>query len=534
MIYLLPHLIREVANKAPGHSAIRCRGQEVSYRELVERANALANTLIDLGVKRGDRVGILLNKSLECAIAVYGIMTAGAVYVPLDPSAPSARLEFVIRNCGIRHMVSESSKQKALQALFAAGVELDAVIGVAVLEGSTYRTVPWEIVNAYPTTAPATGVTEQDLCYILYTSGSTGIPKGIMHTHRSALAWAEVSAATYGLCSADVISNYAPLHFDLSTLDYYGGARAGATTVIIPEEYTKLPASLASLIEQERLTLFYTVPMALIQLARPGVLDGRNFSELRQVLFGGEPMPIKHLRALQQRLPHVNFVNVYGPTETNGCTHYPISDLQPHDDESLPIGKPYDNVEAVVVDDQEQPVAPGEVGELLIRSPTMMRGYWGRPDLNETAFSYRPLNSGLPDIFHRTGDLVSVREDGNLRFLGRKDRQIKSRGCRVDLDEVETALLAHHEVDEAAVYPVPDPDGSLVIHAAVIPKPDRSITTNELTMFLREALPPYAVPVALALRVSFPRTSSGKIDRRRLQIEAHSQEPGGQAHAVAR
>jgi amino acid adenylation domain-containing protein len=533
MIYLLPHLIREVAAVAPDRVAIRCRGQNLTYGDLEQRSNALANTLIDLGVRKGDRVGILLNKSLECAVAVYGIMTAGAVYVPLDPSAPSARLEFVIRDCGIRHLVSESAKHKTLQALFAGGVELEAIVGVASLEGPTYRTVTWESVNEREATSPATGVTEQDLCYILYTSGSTGIPKGIMHTHRSALAWAEVSAAAYGLGPRDVISNYAPLHFDLSTLDYYGGARAGATTVIIPEEYTKLPASLASLIEDERLTLFYTVPMALIQLARPGVLDGRDFADLQQVLFGGEPMPIKHLRALQQKLPHVHFVNVYGPTETNGCTHFPITQLASRDDEALPIGKPYDNVEAMVVDEQEQPVPPGEVGELLIRAPTMMRGYWGRPDLNETAFAYRQLNSGLPDIFHRTGDLVSVREDGNFRFLGRKDRQIKSRGCRVDLDEVETALLAHQEVDEAAVYPVADEDGSLLIHAAVIPKPDRSVTTTDLSQFLRKALPPYAVPVALVLRENFPRTSSGKIDRRKLQADAHSHDQGDGAHAAA-
>ena len=519
-IYLLPQLVEHAAMIEPEHVALRYRGESLTYGSLAQRAASLAHALIADGVAPGDRIGILLPKGLESAVALYGIMSAGAVYVPLDPTAPTSRVDFVIRDGGIKRIVSSAAKSAAIAELDAAGVPLEAVLGVEPAEDFSYRSVSWSEIESFPTTPPAIRSTEQDLCYILYTSGSTGTPKGIMHTHRSALSWAEVTAAVYGLTPHDRISNYAPLHFDLSTLDYFGGARARATTVIIPEEYTRFPASLAGLIEDEGLTLFYTVPLALVRLAAPGILDGRDFSRLRLVLFGGEPMPLKHLRKVMEKLPQARFVNVYGPTETNGCTHYPVSHIPSEDDESLPIGRPYPNVEIMVADESGNPVADGQVGELLVRAPTMMRGYWGRPDLNRHSFVLRDLHGGTPDTFHATGDLVSRLPDGNLRFLGRRDRQIKARSNRVELDEVEAVLLQHADVHEAAVYAIQDAEHSLQIHADLILADGVVADTSEIYTHSRSVLPPYAVPAEISIRESFPRTSTGKIDRRALHAEA--------------
>jgi amino acid adenylation domain-containing protein len=520
MTYLLPHLLEQSAEDDPNHVALRYRGESLTYRELSERAASLAHALIADGVLPGDRIGILLKKGFESAIALYGIMAAGATYVPLDPASPAARVEFVIRDCGITRIVSDGTTLEILNELAASGTRLTAVFGIDEGEECPTRTVSWKQVATHPTSPPSIRTTEQDLCYVLYTSGSTGTPKGIMHTHRSALAWAELTASVYRISPDDILSNYAPLHFDLSTLDYFGSARSGATTVIIPEEYTRFPASLANLIADERLTILYTVPLALVRLAVPGILAGKDLQNLRLVLFGGEPMPIKHLRTIMGMLPEVEFVNVYGPTETNGCTHHPVVALPDDPSQGLPIGKPYPNVETMIVDPEGGPVAHGEAGELLVRAPTMMRGYWGRPDLNERAFVTRNEHGGLPDVFHATGDIVSLLDDGDLRFLGRRDRQIKARGNRIELDEVESVLLTHPSVHEAAVYPLLDDDDSLQIHAEVILVEGSHAGTDALLGHMREALPTYAVPTTITIRTSFPRTSTGKIDRRTMQVLA--------------
>lgn len=522
MTYLLTHLVEQAADADPGHTALRYRGESLPYGALWERASALANALIEDGVQPGDRVGILLQKSFDSAIALYGIMAAGAVYVPLDPGSPASRLAFVVRDCGITRLVSERRCLPPLLELREAGVSIDTVFGIDDAGDAPFATIGWGEVATRSSTPPRIRTTEQDLCYILYTSGSTGTPKGIMHSHRSALAWAEVTSAEYELTSSDIISNYAPLHFDLSTLDYFGGARAGATTVIIPEEYTRFPASLASLIADERMTVFYTVPLALVRLATPGTLDGNDLSSLRLVLFGGEPMPIKHLRQMMSSLPRAQFVNVYGPTETNGCTHYRVRTMPDEHDLGLPIGRPYPNASVMVVDGDGRPVRVGETGELLVRAPTMMRGYWARPDLNETALVHVPGPGGTAEVYHATGDLVSPTEEGDLAYLGRRDRQIKARGNRVELDEVEAVLLDHPSVHEAAVYALADAEGSLQPHAEVILIPGSGTTPTDLRTHAYRALPSYAVPASISIREGFPRTSTGKIDRREMQNDAQA------------
>jgi amino acid adenylation domain-containing protein len=532
MLYLLPQAIDQAAERSPDHHAIRFGGRHLDYAELAERSARLARVLAEEGVRRGDRVGIYMGKGLPSAVAIYGIMKAGAAYVPLDPMAPAARLAFILRDCGIRHLITEPAKTVTLRRLIAEGAGLQCLIGIEPPADLPARAISWEEVEAAPAHAPDAGTMEQDLAYILYTSGSTGVPKGVMHTHRSALSWAEISAQTYGFRPDDRLSNHAPLHFDLSTLDYFSAAVAGATTVIIPEAHTKLPASLSKLMEDERLTVIFAVPFALVQLLLRGALEKRELSALRWVLFGGEPFPTKHLRALMALLPQARFSNVYGPTEVNGVTHYPVPPLPEGSDEPIPIGRPYGNVEMLIVDDENRPVAPGEVGQLLIRSPTMMRGYWGRPDLNERAFFRRTVFGHYEDVFHPTGDLVRERPDGNLDFLGRKDRQIKARGNRVELDEVEAALGSHPAVEAAAVFPVPDPEGGQHIEAAVTLKPGSAPTPAELSLHVASHLPPYAVPEKIVVLSEFPLTSTDKIDRLQLQARAMAgSRPRAQAQA---
>ncbi|MEM9265473.1 MAG: amino acid adenylation domain-containing protein [Cyanobacteria bacterium P01_F01_bin.13] len=529
MIYLLSQILDRSAEQFPDREAFRYEEKGLTYAELWRQANGLAHALVERGVQRGDRVGIYLSKSLESAIALYGIWKAGAAYVPLDPSAPIARTAYAINHCGIRHLITQKSKRMRMPDLLDATVgahrraPLRHIIGLPETFAIGHGVHHCDWVDILPSNRPpSVPVMEQDLAYIMYTSGSTGTPKGIMHTHRSGLNYARMAAHTYGLTYTDRLGNHSPLHFDMSTLDYFSGPLVGATTVIIPEAYTKMPASLSQLAQDEALTIWYSVPFALIQLLLRGVLEERDLTSLRWVLFGGEPYPAKYMYGLMERLPQARFSNVYGPAEINQCSYYhvpPLEKGQPLPEDIAPIGQIWANAEEIVVDDQDAPVAPGDVGELLVRTPTMMTGYWQRPDLNERAF-YPTEIAHQTAVFYRTGDLIQQLSDGNYQFVGRKDRQIKTRGYRVELDEVEAALVGHPQVEEAAAYGVPLEGGSHQIEAAVILKSDTTMDEAELKRQVAERLPGYAVPETVAIATTFPRTTSGKIDRRTLQTQA--------------
>jgi amino acid adenylation domain-containing protein len=514
MNYLLPHAVDRTADRAPERAAVRCGGSTLGYGDLARQSNGLAHRLVEDGIRRGARVGIFMNKNVDVAVAMHGIMKAGAAYVPLDPFAPPARTAFVIRDCGIRHLVTTDSR------LDQSGLLEEDTLGLSLLVGAGpragLRTIGWEeVARAASEAPPALTLTELDLAYILYPSGSTGTPKGMMHTHRSGLSFALWGAATYGLTAADRVSNHAPLHFDLSTFDFFAAEQAGATTVIVPEAITKLPTDLGRLIAREQIAVWYSVPFALIQLLERGNLQAVDLSHLRWILFAGEVFPVKHLRRLMELLPHVRFSNLYGPAETNVCTYYHVPEPPPAStDEPVPIGRPCANVEALVVDDQNQEVIPGGTGELIIRGAVTMRGYWGRPDLNARGFFRRPVFGGhYEDVFYRSGDIVEQLPDGNLKYIGRKDRQIKTRGYRVELDEVEAALLSCPAVQEAAAYVIPDGQGSVLIEAAVTPKDGEAVTADTVIAHAAGRLPGYAVPVVVQVLTSFPRTSTGKVDR---------------------
>ena len=358
-----------------------------------------------------------------------------------------------------------------------------------------------------------------DLAYIMYTSGSTGVPKGLMHTHRSGLAYARLSATTYGVCAEDRLGNHSPLHFDMSTFEYLTGPLQGAASIIIPEDVTFFPQSLARLIESEALTFWYSVPLALIQLLEQTDIAERTISSLRWVLFGGEIFSPKYLRRLMRMWPQARFSNVYGPAEVNQCTFYHVPPIAPEDDRPVPIGKVWPNADGLVVDEADETVPAGNPGELLVRAPTMMEGYWNRPELNARAFYDTEAAPGFRHRYYRTGDLVQAREDGELLFLGRKDRQVKVRGYRVELDEIESALARQAEVIEAAAFVVPKTEHEKGIVAAVLLQPDSGLTADALRLALAATLPTYAVPEYIVSRERLPRTTSGKTDRRALREE---------------
>lgn len=522
MKFLLQSLVLESAARTPERTALRLLDTTLSYKELDQRSNQVAHVLSDFGVRRGDRVGVYSPKSLETIISLYGVLKAGAAYVPLDPLAPPERVAMIVRDCGLRGLCTSAVMADRLPAVVAGAAGLEWTLGISTAVRPELKTVDWQAVAQAPEYPLAQVLTEQDLAYILYTSGSTGTPKGVVHTHRSALAFVEWAVAEFGLDGDDVLSGHAPLHFDLSTFDLFAAATVGATTVLLPESVKRLPASLAELIARLRVTTWYSVPTALVQLLLRGALAAYDLSALRRVLFAGEVLPTKFLRELMKRLPGARFSNLYGPTETNVCTFYHVPPLAEGADEPIPIGRPCANAELLVLDESDAVVPPGEPGELLVRGPLVMRGYWQRPDLNERGFFIRDSAAPTPDIYYRTGDLVVEKPAGVYHLLGRRDSQIKTRGYRVDLAEVEQALLGCAAVEQAAAYALPDEEGSCYIAAAVVFCAGQRSTLSELRALLAATLPPYALPTQLDAASELPRTSTGKIDRPTLRARALS------------
>lgn len=512
--YTLPNLIEQSAQKFPNKAAFRFMGASISYSELETQMHQLAHLLISLGVKKGDRVGIYMARSLETAIAMYGIMSAGAIYVPINPAQPVARTHFLLKDCGIKYLVTNAGQKRSLPSVVTKEVNLESVIGTNVALPTC--TIEWSDLAQMPSHRPDLSILETDIAYMLYTSGSTGTPKGIMHTHYSGLSYARLSVEAYDLCADDILGNHAPIYFDISTLGYFAAPLVGATTVIASEAHIKMPASLSQLIEKEKISVWYSVPLALIQMLQRGALEQRDMAQLRWVIFAGELFPTKHLRQLMLQWPKARFSNAYGPTETNVCTYYHLPAI-PENDLPISIGKAWNNTEILILGKDNRPLRTGQVGELLVRSATLMEGYASRPDLNKKAFYFTKNQFGIQKKFYRTGDLVKEESDGNLTFLGRKDRQIKTRGFRVELDEITTFLLQHPNVEEAAVYPVLNEEEQTLIEAAVILHSHEDIKEQDLIQHLKNQLPSYALPHKINIKQQFPRTATGKIDLKLLK-----------------
>lgn len=505
MITILPDSIRVSAGKFPDKAAFKCGSNVLSYSQLLVKMNQLSNVIAEQGVKKGDRVGILLPRSIETAIATYGVMNLGAIYVPIDPFAPGERISHIIGDCGIQCMITSDSQKKKIDGLQKTNSALKTIIGV---ESGTH--ISWnEVARAREEFTSSESILEEDGAYMMYTSGTTGPPKGMLHTHRSGLSYARHSAKLYDISSSDIIGNHSPIHFDISTLGYFTSPFVGATTIISPEMHVKMPASLSQLIEKEKVTIWYSVPTALIQMLEFGAMDQRDFSSLRWVHYAGEPFHAKHIKRLMKLLPETRFSNVFGPSEVNQCTYYNI-DTVPNENDVIPIGRPWPGAEVKILDENDLEVELGETGELMVRTSTMMQGYWNRPELNEKAFYYETIDGGYQKKFYRTGDLVFENNERQLMFIGRRDRQVKIQGFRIELDEVESVLIGHPDVQEAAVF-VQDKEEEKTLVAVAIPRESR-MTEKEVLNYMRDKLPKYAVPEKIVFVEDIPRTSTEKID----------------------
>jgi len=524
MAYLLHHLLTESAARFPDKEAARFKGQSLTYAELDSLTNQTARTLQAAGVQRGDRVGIYVNKSLASVISVFGIMKAGGVYVPLDPNAPARRLAYITRNCEIKAVLTSTEKLGPLADFFVEDTPLKTVVltdnekqeAVKLLE--TIRVISWGQVREQSQAAiPPVGIIETDLAYILYTSGSTGDPKGVMISHRTIFTFVNWCYETFNMTEHDRVTSHAPLHFDLSTFDIYVTIKAGGCVVLVPEKLSVFPIQLVRLLQDERITVTYMVPSILSMMVNYGKLGSHDLSALRTILFAGEVFPIKYLRQLAEAISHIDYYNLYGPTETNVCTYYKVQskDLAPECTQPVPIGIACENIEVFAVDQAGQQIAEiGREGELWVRGSCVAQGYWGDPEKTAKGFVRNQLQPYFDEVAYRTGDIVTLDEDGvNWRYIGRRDHMVKSRGYRIELGEIEAALYSYEGVKEAAVVAIPDELIGNRIKAFIVPLERNGLTVKDMQAHCTQRLPRYMVPEIIEFRDELPKTSTGKINR---------------------
>jgi amino acid adenylation domain-containing protein len=512
----LHQLLDISASRFPDNVAVEeAASGSIRYGELAHLSDRVRDRLFRLRVESGDRVGICMRKSADAAASIFGIMKAGATYVPADPTAPASRNAFIFHDCAVKVLIVEKQLEEALRLEFS---QVGFAPKMIVLEGTGAGIPLTKALDRLDAASPASSVPSvvadpSRLAYILYTSGSTGRPKGVMLSHANAACFIDWCSDVFKPNEHDRFSSHAPFHFDLSILDIYVSLKHGATLVLVEEQLGKDPARLAPWIAEKKITVWYSAPSILSLLAQFGKLDQHNYSSLRLVLFAGEVFPIKYLKLLKSLWLHPRWFNLYGPTETNVCTFYEVPDrISESQLEPVPIGKACPYCKPLVVNEAGGKVARGAEGELCVTGPSVMQGYWNLPQNTAKAFLAGRDNRRL----YRTGDMVTELPDGNYKFLGRRDRMIKKRGYRVELGEIEVALYRHPAIKEAAVLAFTDIDG-VSVKAFTSTRDGSKLSIVELKKFCSENLPLYMVPDLFCSLESLPKTSTDKIDYQKLK-----------------
>ncbi len=494
----LTQLLERSATLYPDHCAYRFGEKAINYSELLAQAAALGSYLRELGIRRGDRVGILLNKSIDTVIAVYGVLNVGAAYVPIDNTAPEERVHTIINQCKIDVVITQSR--------FSSHLQINNIQCIVTDKGRHWTEALRS--NKSDNNKPH----KEDIAYIIFTSGSTGTPKGIVHSHASAIAFAKMMSKRYDLHSGDRITGLSPLHFDMSTFDLFAADYVGACTILYSEAHQKIAASLIQLTERESVSVWYSTPFSLIQSLDYGALEQRDLSNLRWIIYAGEPFPVHQIKRLRSAFPATKISNAYGPAEVNVCHAFdlPSKEWQGSD---IPIGLPCSGVTVKVMDEMGN---ESNQGELWVSAATMMQGYWNSPEWTQQSII---TDDKSGQRYYQTGDYVKVTEDGLYHYLGRKDRQVKLRGFRVELEEIENRLTAIPGIRQSSVAMVENETVKAELCANVLLEPETSLSTEDIRISLSAHLPAHAIPKAIRIRLEFPRTSSGKTDHRKLALQ---------------
>jgi amino acid adenylation domain-containing protein len=492
----IQELFEQQVKRTPHAIAVVFAEQQLTYRELNNRANQLAHYLQKLGVGPEVLVGICLERSLDMIVGLLAILKAGGAYLPLDPGYPKDRLAFMVEDAQVSIILTEVNSAGKLPPSEARVIRLDE---------------DWKDIGQEATENPRFSSTPAQLAYVMYTSGSTGTPKGVEITHRG------ITRLLFGGDYAQLDANQTLLHlapaaFDASTFEIWGALLHGGKCVLYPE-CVPGPQGLGEIIKRQGVTTLWLTASLF-----NAVIDEapQALSEVRQLLIGGEALSVAHVRRGLELLPHTEIINGYGPTEsTTFACCYRIPRKLEDNLRSVPIGNPIGNTKVYILDWQMNPVPVSVAGELYIGGDGLARGYRNRPELTAERFIYHSFDGEPGQRLYRTGDLARYLSDGNIEFLGRVDNQVKIRGYRIELGEIEIALSEHNGVREAVLFSSEDHPGDKQLVAYVVPK-ESAPAVSDLREFLKAKLPDYMVPTAFIFLDTLPLTPNGKLDRNAL------------------
>jgi acyl-CoA ligase (AMP-forming) (exosortase A-associated) len=510
--FLVHHLLRTSAECYPQHEALVHGEDRVSYAELWRRVRSLGQGLQNAGTARGDRVGVLLDPSIALATSLLGVSSSGGVLVPIHHGLFPEQVEHIVRDCGMRGLITDAGRFAKLQPVLdvCPTLEFVVIVGERANLQSKLTCHDYDSFCNQATPSPIDRAVDRDLAAILYTSGSTGKPKGVMLSHANVIAGAQIVANYLHITHTDRTLAVLPFSFDAGLNQLLTALHTGATCVLIKFLFAK---EIVTALAKERITGLAGVPSLWNLLSQDNSrLHEIPLEHLRYITNTGGALPLSVLAKLREALPQTDVVLMYGLTEAFRSTYLPPEELEQR---PTSMGKAIPNSEIFVVNEAGQRCGPGEVGELVHRGPTVSLGYWGHPALTAQVLRpnpFAPPQLSQPEMVCYSGDLVKTDDDGFLYFVGRRDNQIKSAGFRISPNEVEAALCRAATVGEAAVIGLPDEVLGEQIKAFVVPQDGSRVNVDAILEDVAEHLPRHMVPREVEVLDELPKTSSGKID----------------------
>lgn len=502
MICSVIEYLRVSVQNFPDYKALVDARVSLSYRELQENAEKIAYTLISRNLFKKP-IAVLMDKG-ACEVATFfGVALSGNYYTVIDDKMPQNRIEKILDTFKPAVVIASEKCRKKIALLqenrFVETLFYEQMVLADLTEKESALVTSFE-----------TKIIDTDILYVLFTSGSTGVPKGVIITHRSVIDYTEWVSETFDFNHGSVFGNQAPFYFDNSVLDIYSTIRNGGTLHIIPQMCFSFPIRLLEYVRDNGINTVFWVPTVLSRVADVGVLDNCDISCLKKVLFAGEVMPARQLNVWRRKLPDSTFANLYGPTEiTVDCTYY-IVNREIRDDEPVPIGFPCRNTDILVLNDKDELVLGEEKGELCVRGSSLSLGYYNNPEKTDAAFVQNPLNTLYRELIYRTGDVVHYNSLGEIIFDGRKDFQVKHTGHRIELGEIETAVSSNSLIQSNCCLHNGEKDQLVLFYTG-------DIDENSIRKYLSALVPEYMLPNICVKLQCMPLNMNGKIDRVELQ-----------------